>query len=1221
MAKIRELFVKEIDRRINGVIKADSQEEKEFKEEIDEYVITSELTGRFNELLDRYIGSLSTQTEDVGVWISGFFGSGKSHLLKMLGILLGNKTIEGKLPLEYFKEKTTDAKLIKSFEALKNTDTLSILFNIDAVGNKNIKQEKNNIAPVLLKEFYGKLGFTKKFIKIATFERELWLEDKYEEFKEKFNAYYPDKTWEEYRDLMTLKYDAFVKVASENGYLTEDEAMTLAKNPNDSLSIEEFADIIKKCINKKGNKFRVVFLLDEIGQYIRDNEELMLNLQTVSEKLGTVCKGRVWLLVTAQETMDNMITENTIKRMEFSKIQGRFKTKLSLTSQNVDEVIQKRLLSKKELHKSYLENYYGDNGIRIDNGIHFSEGTKSLEKFRTSNKFSEFYPLVPYQFELLQQVFENIRKQGYTGKHMSEGERSMLTSIQDAVVSVMDQEIDVMIPFNSFYKPIENFINPDIARTIGKASSNINIESYDVEILKVLFMVKDIAGVSLNMENIITLMLNKLDQDKIELEKKVKDGLNRLCKQHLVTENNGVYKFLTDEEQTINRYIDEESVTPSQVNQKVIDKIFKRIFVSNQIKSKVLNNTFNFNKKFDDQFTGGQSEDLTLAIVSENNSINHNEARLTTLSSQEKTLFIKLNDCRFLEEIEKIIKINQYADKVPFADLDIEKRRIIEGKREEAREREKNIETSIEIAIANGDFFVAGEKLSISKSNAKDKISDALEILVNKVYSKNSYVTKHYDEKSLKELFMDENVLFAANIYSGHSNYLAFNELKHFIDSFKRVSLKEVYDRYKAVPYGFSDEDIAGLLSEMVLCGDLRVLLSEAKVEKENILKTLRGQRDRAITIIEKNKKVDEVLLTKVKRIAKDFFGELIVAVTEEEIVTFIKSKLQNEVNKVNKTLYKFNLDAEFIYPGYKASIDYKNDLTKIIDIKENETFFENFSKQSENLFDLKERFEHFNEFFNREYDKVFDLGIKTLKKAKNYFALDISLEGDSDLQKIKDILNSNEPVRGINEINLLTSKIEEKIKLIIDKWKNEIKEDIENKLEVAIGTLGNYDSVILVKNEFEKLTNELPQINEEGLRYYSNKIKNAEKNVLEILKKTLNEKLSEAEKNISAKGQGKDIGSSIKAKLNESYTNVSNRVKTINNYSDYDVILSLINDYEVNGGYILDGVEYKKPEIILNPKLSYKEFENIEDVDSYVEELRKKLRNEILSGKKVILG
>ncbi len=1221
MVKVKELFVKEIDRKINGVIKADSQAEKDFKEEIDEYVITSELTGRFNELLDRYVGSLTTQTEDIGVWISGFFGSGKSHLLKMLGILLGNKEIEGKLPLEYFKEKTADTRLIKSFEALKNTDTLSILFNIDAVGNKNIKQEKNNIAPVLLKEFYGKLGFTKKFIKIATFERELWLEDKYEEFKEKFNAYSPNKSWEEYRDLMALKFDAFVKVASENGYLTEEEAMNLAKNPNDSLSIEEFADIVKICINKKGNKFRVVFLLDEVGQYIRDNEELMLNLQTVSEKLGTVCRGRVWLLVTAQETMDNMITENTIKRMEFSKIQGRFKTKLSLTSQNVDEVIQKRLLSKKDLHQAYLENYYGDNGIRIDNGIHFSEGTKSLEKFKTNDKFAEFYPLVPYQFELLQQVFENIRKQGYTGKHMSEGERSMLTSIQDAVVSVMEQDIDVMIPFNSFYKPIENFINPDIARTIGKASNNILIESYDVEMLKVLFMIKDIVGVSLNIENITTLMLNKLDQDKIELEKKVREGLNRLCKQHLVMENNGVYKFLTDEEQTINRYIDEESVTPSQVNQKVIDKIFKRIFVSNQIKSKALNNTFNFNKKFDDQFTGGQSEDLTLAIVSEN-SINHNDARLATLSNQEKTLFIKLNDCRFLEEIEKIMKINQYADKVPFADLDNEKRRIIEGKREEAREREKNIETSIEIAILNGDFFVAGEKLNISKSNAKDKISDALENLVNKVYSKNSYVIKHYDEKSLKELFMEDNNLFVADIYSGHSNHLAFKELKHFIiDTFKRVSLKEVYDRYKAVPYGFSDEDIAGLLSEMVLCGDLKVFLSEVKVEKENILKTLRGQRDRAITIIEKNKKVDEILLTKVKKIAKDFFGELIVAVTEEEIVIHIKNKLQTEINKVNKNFYRFNVNAEYIYPGYKASTEYKNALSKIVEIKENEVFFESFLKQSESLFDLKDNFESFNEFFGREYDKVFDLGVKTLKKAENYFALDASLEGGTDLSKIKEILKSNQPVRGINEINLLVSKVEERIGLIIDKWKEEIKEEIENKQEVAMGTLNNFDSAVLVKGEFEKLTNELPQINEEGLRYYSNKIKNAEKNVLEILKKTLNEKLSKAEKRISNKGQGKDISSSIKAKLNESYGNVSNRVKSISNYSDYDVILSLINDYEVNGGYILDGVEYKKPEVILNPKLSYKEFENIEDVDSYVEELRKKLRNEILSGKKVILG
>jgi len=1219
MTIIKELFLKEIDRKINGVIKADSQEKESIIEEIEEYVITSQLTERFNEFLDRYVSSIFTPTEDIGVWISGFFGSGKSHLLKMLGILLGNQEIDGRLPLDSFKMKTTNENLIKNFEALRNTETLSILFNIDAVGNRNIKQEKTTIAPILLKEFYGKLGFTKKFIKIATFERELWLEDKYEEFKRKFNEYNPSKPWEEYRELMALKFDAFVKVASDNGYLTEDEAINLAKNPNDSLTIEEFADIVKLCINKKGSKFRVIFLLDEVGQYIRDNEELMLNLQTVSEKLGTVCRGRVWLLVTAQETMDNMITENMIKRMEFSKIQGRFKTKLSLTSQNVDEVIQKRLLTKKESYKNYLENFYKENGIRIDNGIHFSEGSKSLEKYKTASKFADFYPLVPYQFGLLQQVFENIRKQGYTGKHMSEGERSMLTSIQDAVLSVMDKDIEAMIPFNLFYKPIENFINPDIARTIGKASNTTNINAYDVEILKVLFMIKDILGLSLNVENITTLMLDKLDQDKLQLEKKVEEGLKRLCQQHLVTENNGVYKFLTDEEQTINRYIDEELINPSQVNQKVIEKIFKRIFTSNQIRSKALNNTFNFNKKFDEQFFGGQSEDLSLAIVSEN-SLNFDETRLIMQSSQERTLFIKLSDCTFLEEIEKILKINQYADKVPFAELDNEKRRIIEGKREEAREREKNIETNIENSIVNGDFFASGEKLKISKSNAKDKISDALENLIAKVYSKNIYVTKHYDDKTLTSLFTEEQGIFSMDIYSAHGNHLAFKELKQFIETFKIVSLKEIYERFKGVPYGFADEDIVGLLSEMYLFGDIKVTLAGVKFEKESILKALKSVRDRASTTIEKPKKTDEALLMKVKKISKDFFGELITKVSEEEIVQSIKESLQKENNKVNLNYSKYNEKAKYIYPGYKASVEYKEALYKLINIKDSEEFFISFVKTSETLHDLKDEFEHFNEFFNRKYDDIFDLGVRTLKRAENYYDLDVELSNDSDIIRIKEILTSNQAIKGMNEINILAEKIQVKIENLINKLKEELKEEIIWKKSLLVTDFQKKDFVAELESEYNKIIDDLSTTSEDGLRYYSSKIKTADKNIMSNLKSKLKDKLAQVQVEVIKKEKEKDITRDIKDKLSEKYRDILNRIENLSENSDYDVVLSFINNYETDSTYILDGIDYKKPEIMLNPKLNYKEFENIEDVDLYVEELRKKLRNEILSGKKVIL-
>ena len=1222
MAIIKELFLKEIERQINGVIKADSQDDTDIKYEIDEYVITTELTKHFEEFMEKYTDSITKPTEDIGVWISGFFGSGKSHLLKMFGTIVGNKEIYGKLPADYFIEKTENEKLRKCFQTVRETNTHSILFNIDAVGNKNIKQEKNNIAPILLKEFYRKLGFSKSFLKIATFERELWLEDKYEEFKIKFSEYSPNQSWEQYRDLMSLKFDAFVNVVSDAGYLTRDEALNLAKNPNDSLSIEEFADIVNKCLNKLGNKHRVVFLLDEVGQYIRDNEELMLNLQTVSEKLGTVLKGRAWLLVTAQEKIDSMMSDNTVKRMEFSKIQGRFKTKLSLTSSNVDEVIQKRLLTKKENFDDYLRNYYEDNGIRIDNGVHFSEGTRTLEKYKSKEKFADFYPLIPYQFDLLQEVFENIRKQGYTGKHMSEGERSMLTAIQDAVLEIKDRDIDVMIPFNAFYRPIEKFINPDIARTISGALNRV--EHFDVEILKVLFMAKDIVGVSMNIENITTLMMSKLDEDKIALEKRVREGLKRLAGQHLITENNGVYKFLTDEEQTINRYIDEESIPIVQVTNKVMDKIFKKIYISNQIKSKALNNTFNFNKKFDENGYGAQTENLTLAIISEN-SLDYEELRLITKSSSEKCLFIKLNDCRFMEEVEKILKINQYADKIPFSELDSEKRKIIEGKREEARERERNLEISIEASILDGDYFLSGEKVTIKRNSAKDKINDALEMLVNKVFNKNEYVITHYDEKSLKEIINSdtENSMFVADIYKSHNNHLAFSEIKHFIDNFGRVSLKEIFGRYTDVPYGFSDDDIAGLLATMCIVGDIKVLNGEIKVEKENLITALKSTRNsaRENTIIEKNKKSDEALLSKVRMTGRDYFGELITVTGEDALVEEMKKRLKEDMQKVNKRFYQYKDNVEYKYPGMKTVMEYKEMLRKIIEIAQNEPFFVEFIKKADELIELKEEFDTINEFFLREYDKVFDKGVKVIEKAENYKELDSEIESDETVAAIKAILLSNNSFKKINEINILAGELEEKIENIIRKHREEIIAEIIEK-EKAV-TANFYNSAIEGKSaeEFKKLTNEMMEVNEAGLRYYSTKIKNTEKNIIEIVKNDLKERKNGVENSIREQSKGKEITVDIKSKLDNISANIKNKIDTFSEYEDYSVVLSLINNYETDSKYILEGVEYKKPEIVFNPKMSYREFENVEDVDKYIDELKKKMRDEILAGKKIILG
>ena len=305
-------------------------------------------------------------------WESGspVFGSGKSHFLKILSYVLENREVKGKKTIDFFEDKVAekDPLFYAEMKRAADIECETILFNIDSKSPIGMKTSKDAILRIFVKVFYEHLGYYGDDLKVAELEKYLQREGVLEEFQNSF-AMIKGEPWEMRRSCFLFDEDAVVDALVKSTSMSESSArnwFNYSETPK--ISIEQFAQEVKAYIDSKGENFHLIFLADEVGQYIGDNSELMLNLQTVVEDLGTYCQGKVWVIVTSQEAID---TVTKVKGDDFSKIQGRFGTRLSLSSASVHEVIEKRILEKSDNAADKLRLIYDDQAATLKNSYPF----------------------------------------------------------------------------------------------------------------------------------------------------------------------------------------------------------------------------------------------------------------------------------------------------------------------------------------------------------------------------------------------------------------------------------------------------------------------------------------------------------------------------------------------------------------------------------------------------------------------------------------------------------------------------------------------------------------------------------------------------------------------------------------------------------------------------------------------------------------------------------
>jgi hypothetical protein len=1035
---IKDMFAKKIDREIQGVIIVSQGEETDVAQELEEYVVTRELQKYFSDFFSAYKKGITGTTPKMGVWVSGFFGSGKSHFLKILSYLLENKQVGDKRALDYFieDEKIVDPMVLADMKLAAETPTDVILFNVDAKSETTGKHNKDAIVNVFLKVFNEMQGFCGSMPHVADLERRLSDVGRFNEFKETFEEEYGD-TWEKSRQDFDFIQDSVVDTLAKMNFMSEAAARNWCEKAVEpyQISIEEFAKRVKAYLDRKEKNHHIVFLVDEIGQYIGNDSNLMLNLQTVTEELGNKCMGKAWVIVTSQQDIDS-ITQ--VKGNDFSKIQGHFATRLSLSSANVDAVIKKRILEKTETAGESLRVLYEQKETIIKNLIVFNDSAEK-KLYNSAQDFAEVYPFVPYQFNLLGSVLTSIRTHGASGKHLSEGERSMLALFKESAAAMKDKEMGTIIPFYRFYDALENFLDHSHRGVIIKAYDNsyINPEHKDndvfaINVLKTLFMIKYVLEISANIDNITSLMIENIDDDRIELKGRVEEALNILTHQMLVQKNGSIYVFLTDEEQEINNEIEKVNVEMSDVIAKVSDTIFEDIFTDKKYRYPAFNGryAFGFNQTVDDRpYKGNQSFDVGLRILTPWYEGGTDDASLRMISSQGKDVLVLLpKDDEFLNETRVYLKIEGFLRKNTSTQL-TKYETIKEAKGVEMRDRNNNAKLYLTEALKEAKIYVNGDVLRLSSKDVNSRMNEAIGRIVQTVYYKLSYIDSAKNEADIRKMFHSTNKLSLGLDGASESNAHALEDVQSFItmnsSNHMKTSMKTIKDRFMKAPYGFVEDDVHWLVARLFKRGDLTFTVNGANVtfnnkSEEEILNFITKKAFVEKLLIEQRVRVSEKDKKVVRNVTKDVFHVSLMSEDEDSMMKTFQGYARNTVSDIEKMEVYYQ---QYNYPGKKVLDSGKKLMLSILQIQSPLQFFAAVAKKQDDFLDFEEDYEPVKSFFSGEQKQIFmrTLDMLAIYEDSKTYIVDEELE--NVVKKMSEIVAENEPYKKIPQLPELREK------------------------------------------------------------------------------------------------------------------------------------------------------------------------------------------------------
>jgi hypothetical protein len=898
---LNEIFAKDVQRPIEGVIKADDV--AHLGTEVEEYVLTNEVAKGLELLLEEY----TNYTNANGVWISGFFGSGKSHLLKMLAHLLGD--VEGQefdraRVAESFRSKATDSFLPALLTKAERIPAKSLLFNIDQKATLITKDQTDALLKVFVKVFDESRGYYGNQGHVARLERDLDDRGQYEAFKDAFTRL-SGIAWNQGREQSALEGTNIDRAFAEVNGGEATQGIIKQYQASYAVSIDDFADEVKAWLDKQPDGYRLNFYVDEVGQFIGSNTHLMLNLQTVAETLNIKCAGRAWVFVTSQEDMDKVVGDRTKQQgNDFTKIQARFKTRVKLTSADVEEVIRKRLLEKNRAGEAALEAIYAKESANFKTLFDFVDGAKTYRNYTDADHFVGTYPFVSYQFPLFQAAIVGISDHNvFEGRNSSVGERSMLGVVQQVAKDIGNVEVGTLATFDRMFAGIRASLKSAAQSSINVAERNLD-NPLAIRLLKALFLVKYVESFQATARNLTVLVYDHFGLNLPALADDVKEALTLLETQTYVQRNGNVYEYLTNEEQVIEEEIKNVDIDASEVSSQLFKILSGDVLKTSKIRYAKNGQDFAFGFKLDDQVHGPQKE-LTVHFITPEYAFSPEETRMHSAGKDELRVILEPDE-RVLSDLRLLIKTDKYTKRKQTTSLSAIDEQILRSKAALNREREKELAQRILGAVSKAALVINAADVTASSQDALGRVTEGFQELISRTYTQ------------LKLLgavtYSEQQVAGAANPESGLLDadaLLEINPPAEEVMSFivrrenlgEQVTMKTIVDAFQAKPYGWDLASIEVIVASLIGVSKVTLTVDGNVLKRSEVASALRNTQKHSHEIVAPQKTFDEGKVTNFRKFCTDFFDENSAPRDPLELARHGADKLKGKLDELNATV------------------------------------------------------------------------------------------------------------------------------------------------------------------------------------------------------------------------------------------------------------------------------------------------------------------------------